>query len=527
MSNVYTVYRKELLDTLRDGKTLVFMLLLPTVLVPVLMMVMGNLALSFAVGQVTRTAVVAAGEEDQAAYRQLVHETFLGSELGRLLTVAHSPLVLYFGGGAVRQLVGQLPTGALSDPEAFHAWTTGLARQVNEAARGGLSGKPDGIGGLEGVDLSGLSRSLEGSGGTSGLQGALLEFYQVAIRGLGMIEFVDPAELDPAGDLAQEEVPAGLRGDPHGAAIVEALRSRRIQGALTVDFPDADPARSPDATVRLGFYHDLSEPHSLEANLRIRTVADHARQSYIRSRIRNAGLPPSILTPVEVKSGTNIASGAEVLIGVLGGLLPYLVVAFAFIGALYPALDLGAGEKERQTLETLLLSPATRTEIALGKFLLIFTTSLVAALAGVLSMLLSVVYLAPGPLMQMLEWDLDPGRMVALAVLAVPPAAAFAGLFLTVSIFARSFKEAQNYMGPVSLVLILPAGAGLIPGIELTAGLALVPIVNVSLLSKSILGGEPFLGYFLLSLLSCVAFAGVCLALCVAMFQREGVLFRN
>ena len=158
---------------------------------------------------------------------------------------------------------------------------------------------------------------------------------------------------------------------------------------------------------------------------------------------------------------------------------------------------------------------------------MIFSSSLIAAVLGVVSLSVSFIYLVPEAIAEQLEFKIDFLTAFSVSLLAIPPAAAFAGLFLAVSIFARSFKEAQNYLSPFGLALIVPAMAGMIPGYELTWKQAAIPLVNVTMLSKEFLKGNINWGYYALTFGSCFAFAAICVAYCVYQFRREEVLFRS
>ena len=228
-----------------------------------------------------------------------------------------------------------------------------------------------------------------------------------------------------------------------------------------------------------------------------------------------------------MQSDTDIATRSEVAANLIGGFLPYMLIAFDFLGGIYPAIDLGAGEKERNTLETLLLSPRSRLEIALGKFLVILTTALVAALLGLASIAVSIKLILPPAAEEVFQFQIGllPGILAAL--LAVPPSAAFAGMFLAISIYARSFKEAQNYLAPLQFLFILPALAPMIPGIEMSYKLAAIPLVNVSMLAKDLLKGDVHFGYYAVTMLSCGLFAAICILFAVWQFSREKVLFRS
>ncbi|MFI5355860.1 MAG: ABC transporter permease, partial [Opitutales bacterium] len=222
----------------------------------------------------------------------------------------------------------------------------------------------------------------------------------------------------------------------------------------------------------------------------------------------------------------------------LGGIVPYLIIILCFTGAMYPAMDLTAGEKERGTMETLLCSPVARLDLVLGKFLMVLTGSLSAMLLALTSMGLSAAVggmlfvggkaaagssaAGAGALLPII----DPAGLLGVVAMILPVAVLFSAILFTVALFAKSYKEAQSYIGPMIIVVIMPAIIGMLPGIELNARLALVPILNLSLVCKEMLSGVwhwPYIGLIFGS--TCV-YAGVALALAVRMFNRESVIFR-
>jgi sodium transport system permease protein len=103
----------------------------------------------------------------------------------------------------------------------------------------------------------------------------------------------------------------------------------------------------------------------------------------------------------------------------------------------------------------------------------------------------------------------------------------FSATLITISIFAKTFKEAQSYLTPMTFVVLVPAIAAVLPGVELTPKLALIPILNVSLLCKELVAGTYHWNYMALIFLSTCVYAGAALFLAVKMFQRETVLFSS
>lgn len=518
MKGIAAIYRKEMLDIVRDRKTLIFMLLVPTILSPVLMILIGNFAISFVKEQAVKRVTIAATAETQERYLQLAHEHFRESEVGRLLRIARNPVVGYLAGrGVAREIIESIPPDVFNDPNAYRQWTITLSGQMQEA----IDSADMITGNLPDIPATATAGAPPPEA-LAGIGEAVFDFYLVSIRGMGLVDFVDPVELASTTAAAPER----LSKYDHGDRIHQAIRNKTISGFLVIEDDVANLGAGTE-TARIAFYHDTTNPISAEADFRVATVTNKAREAILQQRVRAQGLPPSFTQPLRKAPGTNLATTSQMALAALGGMLPYLILTFAFLGGMYPAVDLGAGEKERNTLETLLLAPVSRTEIALGKFLPIFTTSLIAAGLGVCSLFLSFYNLLPEAVLQRLEITIPPSTALFVGLLVVPPSAAFAGLFLAVSIYARSFKEAQNYLSPLPLLMILPAGAGLIPGLETTWKLACIPMVNVSLISRDFLKGDLNWLHYGLTFGSSLVFAAVCLALCVWLFRREEVVFRS
>ena len=198
-------------------------------------------------------------------------------------------------------------------------------------------------------------------------------------------------------------------------------------------------------------------------------------------------------------------------------------------GAMYPAMDLTAGEKERGTMETILASPASRAEIVLGKFLLVVTASLVTAALSILSFAITIFGGAElfSELTKNFVIAVSTRALLAVLVMILPLSLIFAAALLAISVMARSYREAQTYITPLMFIVILPAMASFLPGVELNAKLALVPILNVSLVSKEIFSGQYPWGLIALIFLSTTAYAAAAIYLAVRQFSREEVLFRT
>ena len=235
-----------------------------------------------------------------------------------------------------------------------------------------------------------------------------------------------------------------------------------------------------------------------------------------------------LLDPVAIAERAT-ADMQEVVGERAGGMLPYLFLIFCFMGAMYPAIDMGAGEKERGTLETLLLAPVPPYQLVIGKFLVVFTTGVTAALLCLTSIGLWLRWKGSevtGELGQVIT-SVTIVDLVLIGVLLVPPAAIFASVLLALSIYSKSFKEANSYASALSFLIIIPAVLPMLPGVELDLTWALIPVTNVALAVKEIVKGT--MSYEMLPAIigSSILVAAGLLYFCAKWFEREDVLFRE
>jgi sodium transport system permease protein len=248
----------------------------------------------------------------------------------------------------------------------------------------------------------------------------------------------------------------------------------------------------------------------------------------LNDRYEELELDRSFVEPIKVNE-QDLATQKEKVGESIGGLLPYFFIIFCFLGAMYPAIDLGAGEKERATIETLLTSPASRMQIVLGKFFVITFTGIISALISIMALYLAIQQakgLPEGALQAILR-IVEFKSIGMLFSLLVPVCVFFAAVLLSISIFARSFKEAQSIMTPMNILVIIPVFIGLFPGIKLNTTTALIPVLNVSLATKEIISGTIKTGLLVESYISLFVLAALSLVFCAQWFKREEVIFRG
>ena len=512
-SKIIAVFLKDLKDILRDRKTLIFMILLPTALFPLLILGVSRFVVRAQLKREAQRVTIAMSPGDEKLLRKLIQER----------RQAYDPKVVM---GLIETI------------------KPGLGERLLEAMADHLEEDPGAISRLltgETVDFPGL-KALRGE-----IEEAIKELGErdvvltpeqrtlvLEVGALGKLltdsDFVDPRDgmtREGSGKApSRESYPEWVRKDEGVLALARAISERKIHAAVVLP-PDFEAViRAGEEGTEAKIYYDSTIPPSQEAEKRIQGAVKVLGEGYLEERLAEKGLSLGFIRPVEVNP-SNIAPKKKQVQVALAGFLPYIIILFCFLGAFYPALDLGAGEKERFTLETLLLSPASRFEIAAGKFLVILSSSLVAALLGLASMGFTLTKLLPPEVAAKLQLTIDPLALGACAFLAIPVASIFASILLSISIYARSFKEGQSYAAPLQILIILPALAALLPDIEISWKIALIPLVNVSLVMKEFMKGSYRWDFFAVTLLSTALLAALAITFAARWFNREQVIFRN
>jgi sodium transport system permease protein len=256
-------------------------------------------------------------------------------------------------------------------------------------------------------------------------------------------------------------------------------------------------------------------------------IATYEKQ-IVAERFAALKIDAGIVNPVTVERH-DVASMKERIGKTVGGMLPYMFVIFCFMGAMYPAIDLAAGEKERGTMETLLTAPVSRFQILLGKFAVVVLTGLLSATVSILGIYLAVrqVSKVPPEVLNAVMSILDAQTVLLVLSLLLPLTVFFAAFLLSMSIFAKSYKEAQSMISPLMIIVILPVLIGLFPGVALDTVTAVIPVLNVSLATKEIIAGTIKTGLLLEVYASLLVLAAASLYGCSRWFQREETIFRG
>jgi sodium transport system permease protein len=440
-TRINAIWRKELLDTLRDRRTLVAMVLVPMVLYPALML--GSLqALEVQVSYLVteRYDIAVPDEATQRWLRRMIDSD-----------PARQPL-----SGAAEERV------AVQDPSAESPSTqpkTSSLRGGPQAARASVRDKPP--------------------------------EYRV---------FILPN-------------------------VAESVGNGIVHAGVILDGPP--PESTDEGSRRVRVVYNESDVRSEIAGAGVAGVLERVATSILAQRLARQNLDISFVEPIRVQE-LNIATPEQMTGHAMGQVVPLILILMTLTGAIYPAIDLTAGERERGTLETLMVAPVPTTDLIAGKFIVVTLIGLLSAVLNLLSVGGTIYF---GGLGSMLTRGapliLPLSALPWIMLLLIPLAVMFSATLLAVCSFARSFKEAQNYIVPVMMGALIPGVVGILPGTKLEGPILIMPVANIVVLTR-----ELFVNHFdaqalLWVLLSTSLYAGTAVAVAAKLFGQEAVLFAD
>lgn len=246
-----------------------------------------------------------------------------------------------------------------------------------------------------------------------------------------------------------------------------------------------------------------------------------------RSRTLRGADVNLVLQPVEIKT---VSAASERQRGgwALGQIVPIILVLMTITGAVYPAIDLTAGERERGTLETLMATPVPPLHLIVGKFLVVATVSLMAALLNVASVGATMHF---GGLTRAISSEMPVefplGVLPIMLLCMVPFAILFSAILVAVCSFARTFKEAQNYVMPVIILAMVPGIAVTLPTVQLRGIMLVMPVGNMVLLARELFQQTYQWMQVAVVLTSTTLYAAAAVAVAARLFGQEAVMFAD
>lgn len=310
--------------------------------------------------------------------------------------------------------------------------------------------------------------------------------------------------------------------------IKEDVKNGKI--TLGISIPeDFDSKINQDANSAVSITYDNTSQNSDVSFSQIQSFIQKYSQQVVQSRLQKKNIDISILTPVAVQEITSAKESEATGKLIVGMILPFILVIYSITGPLASSSDLGAGEKERGTLEPLLTTKASRMSLLWGKFLAITVMALItvsAFLAGFGFSLMQKDSMFRGA--SLTGVSLDARAIAVLCAACLLTTMTFGALELSVSIYAKSFKEAQTYFSPLTLVgMILCFLVYMADVKNINPVYYNVPVTNVMCIMKEALAGIYNTGHIVTVFAWCIVYVILSISAAAFMFSREEVVFRT
>lgn len=347
-------------------------------------------------------------------------------------------------------------------------------------------------------------------------------------------------------NMNQKEINIAFSNQPNKnlqQAVIDNISDYKNEGMLNI--VKVDNYKKSLEENKIDAYIDIKEEKQYKVYLnsskenyhivkaRTEEILNTYKENVVEEKVKNAGLDiENTLNPVFYET-VDIAKNEEIAGNLLGQILPCILIVGVLLGAIYPAIDVMAGEKERGTLETLFTLPITNLELVMGKYMAVSVSAIVTAVLNMLSIFLTMIFLVTTSGLAS-ELGMESFRITELilpGIITVICICLFAMVVSAISMcvcsLAKSFKDAQNYITPLMLIVMIPGYASMIPSIVLDEFTATIPVVNISLLIKSVLSFKSDFGLIALVLVSNLAFVILSVFLLSKMFNSEEILFGN
>ncbi len=369
-----------------------------------------------------------------------------------------------------------------------------------------------------------------------------LIFYPILFLGIGYFSLIGqknsetlPSTISIIGVSNSPELVEILEKENHITVIQsennsnDGLMGENIH--LTIDIPETIEKdyrgnnRVLPSSIIIHF--DSTVQGSLVAKKRVTELIDAYRKNIIESRLNKLGLNNNFLEPFQ-EQWLDIAPQEKKIGFMLGSILPYLITILIFIGAMNSAVDITAGEKERGTLATLLVSQLNRLEIVLGKYFSVMTISAISMFLGLIG--LSIAFLVPAYLLgevSFINVHFSFPLFLFFFLILAPLVGFASAILILIGIFARNSREASSYTTPIYMGAIFLGMISLSQGIELSQPLFFIPILNNSFVFKELLMGTVNWAHISATLFSNISIALLALLTAAKLFNKENIIFRS
>jgi len=282
------------------------------------------------------------------------------------------------------------------------------------------------------------------------------------------------------------------------------------------------------STNEISIYYDGADKQSHRVVKRIDSLISEYQDSVLKMLILKEGLPATILKPITVEK-KNIAPAKKLGGFLIGVIIPYILFIVAFSSAMHTAIDITAGEKERKTVETLLVADVKRSEIVLGKCCTCFTVALFATIFGLLGFVITTLW--GFSIFKQIEkevvFTIPWLSCIFILIVMFPLLWFFSSVLIAIGSFAKSVKQATAYSSYSLIVVLLLAVFSVLRISSPENSIFIIPVLNTAILQQEILVGEINKIHFLIATISSIIYAMIAYILAKMNFAREEILFQD
>lgn len=323
--------------------------------------------------------------------------------------------------------------------------------------------------------------------------------------------------------------PGANASDDAWAALEARLREGDIHLIVSLD-DEAEARWQAQAPISVELVYYSGSSRSTTALQRFQAALQAYGAQVGASRLAERGLPAQLVQPFQVTSVQDVTSEEQFTGRLLASFIPFFIVVWAVMGGMYTAIDAAAGEKERNSLESLVMAPTSTSALVMGKFLAVATVTLAAVMLLIASSVVSILYALPKLLgAEAIAVSINAGHVAFLFVVMALFVALTSAVELGFSVYSKSYREAQAYMTALAFLVMLPSMYLMFAEpAEVALWTYAVPVVNVLFIVRDVLEGSlPGVEPLLLTLGSLTVTAGLALWLTQRAFRNERIIFRT
>ena len=315
-------------------------------------------------------------------------------------------------------------------------------------------------------------------------------------------------------------------------SVIDAVTQDNSEIGLVFDEDFEEDLKS-NTSAKLTIYSKDIDTFSQAQSLVLNIVDDY-EENIRTSRLELLDLDENYVNPITIDE-EDLTTEEESAGSIFGAILALFFVMYVISGSMYPAIDLGAGEKERGTMETLISTNISSVDIIIGKMLSVTSSAILTATFSMLGFAIPLIVIfmfysdsINEYLFGLLSAIVNPVALLGVFVLIVPLSVFMGAFLLAISVYAKTPKEAGLLLGNVLIVFIIPCYIPLInPGLELDFVGALIPCYNLALITNNLIAGTVDWFLYSVALISTIVYCCIAIYITYIMFDDENVIFRS